>query len=1101
MSKNSKIRASKLYFDERIFKQFKWLSNENKCEVIINEVKKFNIYNAKIPLFDLASNIKLPSDFDQIYNSEHKYFYNMMVGSYITKENYIYWILGVFHKNKDLIKKFNLVRKKVNHCVLSGKPQDAIDLIHNINSKCYSWWAIQYELHIIKEFELASTRDYFEEIPNLFFNEKYPASKIDELKLISESSSEKIFIRSFLSRINEYRASGIQSVIERGAIESCRYLSIHDDIKRSISLNNMHSEFYESIIDQYVIFKEILLESEVEMDNEIIKIIKKLSFYVCDDEIINILDDNIEPNDEIKTIINHYTYGNYPEVIEKVEYLQGRSLDNYLGLIEVYSRAMIYSKKQWNEFPANFFVKLSCLLADILTCNNKAISSIEYLERVCLKFKLESWSKSLTFHLKLILEELNDKKILDYLRKHTRILGALNTSKVIEKTPISDFFNQGNEEVPKHRILKYGAEKNISVFKDDFPIISDYIKVKSANLIKNNNLIEAIDFCISQYLTNSVSFLFLPISTLCSMAGGIEKNNNTSFISCLILYDIYNREINDKYEYEKNELFEELMNFNGSHKPSVVFDHDFYNEFDSYFLRYLCIPTQLDSFIQYQSNDDVIHERVAILDLLINAKVTGGNQLKLEKDNVLETLFAEKLRAKLESGKLYVDIQSIKTNRKYIYSKYFESAKEIDGGIFLNELNEDSELYSKDLFRIDDKMVLASSPKMELLYSIYMAIVNDFALNENYGLDKYLSAEIRHIVFTTQLRSCFEKTSLVTIKQNDEYQTNFFWSEKYQYINHNILREVDVLLKRFSSTVDLLLTEVNENFRVETSLQESSYIFNYTPYHHRLVRISEVIGQSKNVDDFLSGILDYMWEITSENAKEAQKIINDYLEQNILNALTTLESGINSVRRNAAMVDLIGEIKNARTLFRNEVELVLNWFRFVGEDDSKNFERLGVVIDATISSFDSVYGHKYIKPYYLPISSDIHLNYRESRALFISLFTALENACKYGSKIVPVVINYQLDNGVTYIKITNELDGVTKEEANEIIKNEKEKWNENYSILNTIEGGSGFYKIYSILSTVSSGLKFDIKTELNNFISIIEVKDECFSNRRQSTKA
>ncbi|HAV2178212.1 TPA: hypothetical protein JHJ96_004728, partial [Enterobacter cloacae] len=412
------------------------------------------------------------------------------------------------------------------------------------------------------------------------------------------------------------------------------------------------------------------------------------------------------------------------------------------------------------------------------------------------------------------------------------------------------------------------------------------------------------------YLSNTFTSLYLPIATLCRLVTDIDKNDNDIFISTLVIYDIMARVINNNYEDIKTDLFEEFMDFNKTHRPSKIFETNQFSAKEEYFLKYICIPSQLDNFTDYVSNDDVVHERIAILDLLINAKSNNEEQIKKEKDSVLENLFSEKLRAKIESGKLYVDVHSLVNKRKHFYQNLFEQAIEVKGGILLTPLDQSKGINSEDLFEIAEGNAVASSKKMEMLFTIFRNIVADFALDENYGLDKYLSAEIRHIVFTTQIRSCFEKTHLVTIKKEGKYLSNFYWTDKYSYVNNHIVSKFDELLSHFSEKIDNLLYEVNENFRVEISDLKSKHVFNYIAYHHRLVRVSEIITNASDYEEFFSNLIDYMWEITAENARSAQDKLNDYLAPEILNALDLLEEGINSVKRDAAIIELTQEIKN-----------------------------------------------------------------------------------------------------------------------------------------------------------------------------------------------
>ncbi|QPK17728.1 hypothetical protein F131LOC_010595 [Pectobacterium versatile] len=83
-------------------------------------------------------------------------------------------------------------------------------------------------------------------------------------------------------------------------------------------------------------------------------------------------------------------------------------------------------------------------------------------------------------------------------------------------------------------------------------------------------------------------------------------------------------------------------------------------------------------------------------------------------------------------------------------------------------------------------------------------------------------------------------------------------------------------------------------------------------------------------------------------------------------------------------------------------------------------------------------------PTYSQNKSSVSLNYRESKSLFISLFTALENACKYGDKSKPVKLLHSLHGEYEKLEIVNSTINMDKEYADELISREKSKWNDDF---------------------------------------------------------
>lgn len=88
--------------------------NKHYYSRIVQELKVFNVYNAKELIFEVASCSKLPGIFIPLYNSENEYFKVVDTNNIFTEENYIYWLLGLFYNQKEAILRFNLTRRSVN---------------------------------------------------------------------------------------------------------------------------------------------------------------------------------------------------------------------------------------------------------------------------------------------------------------------------------------------------------------------------------------------------------------------------------------------------------------------------------------------------------------------------------------------------------------------------------------------------------------------------------------------------------------------------------------------------------------------------------------------------------------------------------------------------------------------------------------------------------------------------------------------------------------------------------------------------------------------------------------------------------------------------
>ena len=201
-----------------------------------------------------------------------------------------------------------------------------------------------------------------------------------------------------------------------------------------------------------------------------------------------------------------------------------------------------------------------------------------------------------------------------------------------------------------------------------------------------------------------------------------------------------------------------------------------------------------------------------------------------------------------------------------------------------------------------------------------------------------------------------------------------------------------------------------------------------------------------------------MWEICSDHAREAQRIINDDLKTKIISELDDLEKSINEIKGQAAMFELVQDIRSAKSEFQNQVEVVLNWFKPSGSDSISSNDSLKVVVEATATAFESIYKYKAGSLYMKFSESLLYLNYREARSLFVALFTALENASRY-KKDGSNIYLYQEDNEFgSSLVVENEIDKGSIVDPDIFVEYQKSKFNDDNSSLSRKEGGSGLFQ-------------------------------------------
>lgn len=1082
--------------------------NINPAFNVLRKLGQLNKTNKQDLILSLSSNKLLPKSLLPIYNKTN-YYSSYSTTKFIDKKNGIYWTLGIFKNRITELRDFVRLREMFNIHILASDSENANKILDSIDSLSLSWWSMENRAHLLKEIDKSDTKEYLKKLDKLS-NRKEIKNKLNDFLMLSESNSLDFFVEHILERLSEFRNSGEQQAGDWASCVSALMLPVTYDPERELDLSTTYNYRNESIVDQYVLFKNILIEMYAKgkaIPDKLFPIVNQIVLAVEDRELIYLLNGSDESQEcnLVSTVVSDYTKGDYKKVVESVESaLKNRSTEIF-GLLEIYARAGKYINL---EFGPTLYGQISNAIADIISVDVASREKIEFINRILIKFRSEPWCKSVNFHLISILKEVHPAANIELSRKMIISLGERNTPKAkIKNYTLELVENTELQEIPYYRAIKYDLEsqEGLELRRSDFPILSDYLQQQSKTYISSNLWGELIEFCIREYLANKLSFFFLPINRLCREMDSLSSRRlSSSFISEIVILDIYGREINSAYDEYKTELFEEWLDSHETHRPSEVFENLELTTVDEYFLANICTPNQLDNIALYKSNLQVIHERVNILNILISKNNDSSSDLIREKIRIIENLFADQFRTKIETGKLFVDIQALETHRKGVYRSMFDHIKSIEGGIVLDDVDDIlAAASSKDIFDIDQKteggvpLVAASSEKTDILAKIFIQIAKDFSLNENYGLDKYLSAEIRHVVFEEQLRSCFEKTKLVTMIDGGQYSSNDIWRTRYSYVLPGPLDKLDEAFKEFSFCVDSKLKQINNRFRVGVDFKKSGdYVFDFSSYYNYIVEVSKIVEKSTSFDDFFSNLISFMWELTNEHAKEAQALIDNDLKVNILRELDQLEQKIIVAKGNIPMNELMQEIREARSLFNNGIEVVLNWFMFVGAEDSTSDEPLDVVTEAVVSSVGSFYKHKNIEIILKQSRSDLRLSYREARALFVALFTALENAHRYNFESKPISVAVSRSESFDTITVLNHTDTAKFIDPEKFIQDQRKKWNEGNSSLSRKEGGSGLYKIHNLLFNSSKGFEFDIAYEQGRFSAIVRLNHEDFVGRR-----
>ena len=1039
--------------------------------------------------------------------SEYEYMFKSALIKHTSLENEFIWLKNIFQKYSDEINYFLKKQKEVDRHILLSQANDALFLIDDVNKNCgKSLWAIEYKTHIKKELLNENNTALLKNIQEKNISETLNFF-IQQLIYKSESKNIFSFVDSINAHFNLMRKTTNEKdnlSIDYAHLFASYFIPSVFDQENDVENRTLSCMFDWSIVDQYLLFKKYMIDlysKRGKLSNKEEKTIKNIVKFIDDVELKNLLKDKIlfqTIDEKYLSIIDCYTLSDYKNVCNKIQEVITED-SNFIVFCELFSRTLIYDD---NTIDNNLFIELAKNLSNILNINNTH-SSINYLEKMAIKFNLSSWSYAILFQLYNIIYTSQNK--MELCRNNMQIFGTCitpitsNNFKFLEylKFRDIDISNLSNYRQIKILINSHGDISNemFESYKKETIIKSDYLKDNSYFLLSNNKVIECASFFVDKYLENEESYYVLPYKELIKEIESSNIDNIT--IDIPIIYDIYNKKISNDKEDERREYYEDyILNFD-TYKPSEYYStKKEINKKDVYFLKYIAIPSIMDITDEFEGTLDLKRERLEILSIL--EKYEDTKAINIERDNIFDELVFEKLKASYNSSKLYVDVDNLRLDKEHEYKRLYDtfltSKITYEQNDNMDEKDNDDFIHEEFISLADDSknnIMMASTDLSDIVVQIYKQLLLDFVKNENYGLNKFISTEIRHDVFITQLRTCFERLHLVTIiGKEGSYIDNTFWREVYEIVNITRIDTINDRLNKFSADLDNILNDTNKIFNISTIVQDDG-MFNFVPTFGMIRSLRNLILNSKDFDDFFDSIINFMWFITEKSCENIKKELQENFKERILEKLDELAEDIRYLSGNVATNELQDAIFLSRGQIVEEINLVSSWLNRIEKTD-ENYNLNSVLAECINMLKTTVIERNVIIDFKNNIYKEIQLTYIEARALMTSIYNALINSVKYSVKEKGnIYINIFIDNYeeklVINIRNPVEIDGNETDFISEI----KEKLSDKYTKLSSTEiGGTGIHKIYNLLKNVSNRFQTDVDISNNQFILKIGVMYE-----------
>lgn len=645
--------------------------------------------------------------------------------------------------------------------------------------------------------------------------------------------------------------------------------------------------------------------------------------------------------------------------------------------------------------------------------------------------------------------------------------------------------------LPRDRVLKSAIRNNcitgdtanlhneIQEFGRICKLRRDYYELASAAYIHVGEMGRLVALCADALTNNSNAYTSFPLTAL---VAHIEGEGLCDLDSLVVIY-FYVKNVDASKEYVLNEAYEEFLFSRNLRRPSDILALQaggFSGEESKkvqLLLRDISSVETLDFLAVFDSSNDVRAERLKILDLLLREGGVTAERHRSEVEEILNQVI-------VDSGATEFSVNKIDVNEAAIKRKLSEDISSLFVLYRSSSSNDNAFIKIKGDSEKDAAAAVVAGDKNTTLLKIFSAVCDAFLYDEKFGLDKNLSAEIRHGFFSNLIRSKLEERHLLTEKdESGSYKKNEYWYSTNSILTSDCLLEIDGHLRWFSEELNGLIAKAEEWMKVTREKGDGARVFDYTLYAKQFAPIGMMADQVRSSDELLDVILKFLWMITEHALEVMRERIDIDFRGQVDQVFQGLLERLDQTRGNLPMYELMNAVRRTRNDIREDISTVTEWFKRVGTPTSK-IRTVNELIAVSVECYYRVRKIQ-VNPSIEIGAGEIDIAFEgQSRGLIVALLNLYENCIRhggYGTDSRISVCATQLAEGWS-LAISNP---VTVHAANGLISGGLEALRQRinepaYAGLVRTEGGSGLRKVSNQLAAVSDRFKLRIRVDSSN---------------------
>ncbi|HEI9752177.1 TPA: hypothetical protein SLN36_003209, partial [Acinetobacter baumannii] len=573
-----------------------------------------------------------------------------------------------------------------------------------------------------------------------------------------------------------------------------------------------------------------------------------------------------------------------------------------------------------------------------------------------------------------------------------------------------------------------------------------------------------------------------------------EKLLENINFSILVDYLKKNKLIDPIFDINLADLLDYVLISHNIDSPIELFD--FYEEnFDSsvkYYLKNICTLSVIDSLPIYSSLDEVELLRIQICQKLVDFDFENSKQYRTEIAQITKNLEVSRLFKVVETGRIFVDTESLKSIVFESVSRGLDKCKEslkIDDHTVNQRLKEILNSLYKDQYPQLKNVYLPKNELEEYYFSISRNVIDEFYFNPAYGLDTHISTAIRHGWLEGYLTKPFIESKILFELIDGHFKVNEYWENISNSVNAKFKKEIQrdliALNRKIHEGIRSYLNKKLQFDSIDGGEKNSLFNIFWTKDQH-----DEVVVFIKE-ETLAEELIEKIFLICRNNLERDLHLIRDDIDkfsEQIIGQLDRIyQKMVRSIDRNL-LSDHLYNIIQARESFHEKMQTIKSWF-YISTDLGLESFPITHAVSVCIKQIENCFGTG--KPIINFIDNAEHLSGKYFEGLCKILFLLIQNA----------IIHNEFDSDDTLELSLEIIENSLHITSSNFISFNKDivQFRKDLAIAQTnltvnracLEGGSGLSKI-KVIAEFDFKKKFDIKLDVSDdylFSVYIKVKD------------